>query len=135
MQLLIGFYKVHESAHYYDPHQGTGMPLIRADESRSGAVLIERHGRFFVYEPWIGVVGSGETVEAAYRAFIGAKRGLMEEVERAGLTIEAAPLTAPAAQTPTRRGIAVELGVFLAKTCIVLLIVGWIAALGVRHLV
>jgi hypothetical protein len=89
------------------------------------AILLERDGRFFLYEPGLGVISSAESVEGAYEKFADARRAYVAEVERAGLT----------AEKPARRSSAVavgqsasrELTLFAGKVGIVLLV---IAAIG-----
>jgi hypothetical protein len=109
--------------------------MLEAKEvSPSTTVLIERGGSYFVYEPTLGIIASGDTVEGAYRKFVGARRDLMEEVERAGLTVSrnqsSTPL--PAAEGVPGRSLLGELGLFAAKLCIVLVLVGAIGGAAVR---
>jgi len=106
-------------------------PLL--DEASSTVVLLERDGRFFVYETNLGIIGADHTVEGAYRKFGAAKAALIEEAERAGLRI--GPLVTPAgAPTQIRpagggqRSVLHELAMFLAKTAIFILLVGAIGA-------
>lgn len=105
----------------------------RHDVAPSTAVLLERGGSFFVYEPNLGIIVSDETVEGAYRRFAGAKRALAEEAERAGLMMRrsVAPARLPARPRPIaagRRGVAAELTMFLAKIGIFFVVVGGIGA-------
>jgi len=98
------------------------MPETRAADRQASAVLIERDGSFFAYEPALGLIASGETAQAAYREFEAARRKLMADVERAGLTIDR-----DAGRKP---GMTAELGIFVAKTCIVLVLIVAIGAIG-----
>lgn len=120
------------------------MAGARQEGGASTAVLLERDGSFFVYEPNLGVIASDGTVEGAYRRFTGAKRALAEEAERAGLTLKrsfvpprppARPVQMPpgqAAASPLvtsqivagQRSVVAELSLFVAKLGIFFLIVG-----------
>jgi len=117
MQLPVGSYKVRPS-----PFGGQKMPEMRAADRQTSAVLIEREGSFFVYEPSLGLIGSGETAEVAYQKFQAARRNLMADVERAGLTMEREGSSKP--------GLAAELGIFIAKACIVMVLIVAIGAIG-----
>jgi hypothetical protein len=103
------------------------MPDLEA--SSSSAVLVERNGQFFLYEPRLGVIASDQSIDRAYEKFVGAKRDLMAELARAGLTLGqgAAASTAwsgtPAPVVLAGRPMADELRQFLAKTVIVLVII------------
>jgi len=106
----------------------------RQEVAPSTVVVLERGGNFFAYEPGLGIVVSDETVEGAYRRFANAKRALMEDAERAGLAIRrlvASPGSNPRAGSAVgQRSVAAELTMFLAKTCIVFLVLGGFVALG-----
>jgi hypothetical protein len=112
------------------------------DQSKADVVLIEKHGRFFFFQPDIGVIASDATVEGAYDKFLGTRRAYLSEVTQAGLTTggrhgaaapsRGAPKISAAAAHGGRR-IATELAVFVAKLCIVLVVIGGLGAmLGVR---
>ncbi len=110
--------------------------MLQAKEvSSSSAVIIEREGSYFVYEPSLGIVASGTTAEGAYRKFLDARRDLMIEVDRAGLAIggHAAP-SGPAviAKGVPARSFLGELGLFSAKLFIVLALVGIAGSAAVR---
>src|SRR4051812_47738858 len=108
------------------------------DASPNSAVLVERNGRFFIYEPRLGVIASDESVEKAYGKFIDARRGHAEEIARAGLTAGSPGLSPPAMSALAGRSTASELRLFVAKTCIVLLIVAalvGVAVMGVQQAV
>lgn len=109
------------------------MQQSRLDHAPSTAMVLERGGRFYVYQPGLALVASGESVELAYRKFSDAKRAFVIDAERAGLTASSTavrPHTAGTAQLAAGRGIGSELGLFLAKTTIVLFIVAGIGVAG-----
>jgi hypothetical protein len=101
------------------------------------AVLLEQGGSFFVYEPSLGIIASDATVEGAYRRFSEAKRTLTVDAERAGLVMRRrlAPVRLPPRPRQIihgQRGAVAELAMFLAKTVILLLVLGAIGgALGI----
>jgi hypothetical protein len=107
----------------------------RENVRASATVLLEKDGRFVVYQPGLALIASGDSAEAAYRKFSDARRTFFEEIQRAGFPaslVTAQPNAAVrnAAVKKVRvvpRGFIAELGLFLAKTCIVLLV---IAGLG-----
>ncbi|UYN97341.1 MAG: hypothetical protein KIT25_10565 [Enhydrobacter sp.] len=99
--------------------------MLQARHAPSATVLLERDGEYFVYEPGLALVASGDTVESAYRSFSEGKKALFENARRAGLTTGEASV-ASAAGFVAGRGFFGELGLFLTKTCIVLLIIGGI---------
>lgn len=108
----------------------------RQEVAPSTAVLLERGGSFFVYEPNLGIIASDETVEGAYRRFAGAKRALAEDAERAGLMLRRSVASArlpaqPRPSAPGRRGVVAELTMFVAKIGIFFVVVG---AIGVAVL-
>jgi hypothetical protein len=91
----------------------------RQEVAPSTAVLLERGGSFFVYEPNLGIIASDETVEGAYRRFTGAKNALTEDAERAGLmlrrSVASAQLPAQSrASVAGRQGVVAELAMFAA---------------------
>ena len=90
------------------------------DTSPSGAVLVEKNGRFFVYEPSLGVIASDESVDRAYEKFVGAKREFVVEIARAGLAVVAPAPAASTAPVLASRPLVDEVRLFLVKTCIVL---------------
>ena len=110
----------------------------RQEVAPSTAVVLERGGSFFVYEPSLGIVVSDETVEGAYRRFASAKRALMDEAERAGLTMRRFVASAEPRLQPQpavgQRGVTAELTMFFVKTCIVFLVIGGLIALGASFL-
>jgi hypothetical protein len=108
------------------------MAEARQGSGEATAVLLERGGSFFVYEPNLGIIASDGTVEGAYRRFTGARLALAEEAERAGLTLRRSfvparlPLRPAQAVPGGHRSVVAELSLFVAKLGIFLLIVGGI---------
>lgn len=99
------------------------MSAPTSNAAPATAVLVEKGGRFFIYEPTLGVIGTDDTVEKAYDNFRNARRAYLDNVAQAGLTF-ASPVAAPSGQAITPRRFVGELGLFLAKTCIVFVLVG-----------
>jgi hypothetical protein len=94
-------------------------------------VLLEKGGRFFFYEPGSALLVSDGSITTAYEKFLAARRDYFEEVERAGLTIgwpSLAGRNSGQAQVHAGRTFGGELGLFVSKFCIVLLIVVGIGA-------
>ena len=105
------------------------MSEMRSEQLPGAAVLLARDGKFFVYEPGLAVVASGDSVEAAYRNFDSVRQDYLSQLQRAGV---AAGRPAARAQLNMRR----ELTVFFAKLCIVLLMlvmVGTLAVMGISR--
>ena len=106
------------------------MDESQPDQTLSTVVLLERNGRYFVYEPGLALIASDNTIKAAYGKFAAARHGYIEDVGQAGLTLKARPPLVVAARK-TRpmagRSFGGELGLFAAKICVVLL---FVAALG-----
>ncbi len=97
------------------------MPENRSAEELSSAVLVEKEGKFFVYQPGLGIVVAGDDVGSAYQQFVEARDEYLKRVERAGLSLD---LEVPQQQSrdwSVRRDVRSELGMFVAKTCIVFL--------------
>jgi hypothetical protein len=114
------------------------MPGTRQEVTPSTAVILERGGSFFVYEPEIGIVASDVTAEGAYRKFAQAKHALMEDAGRAGLMAKQYVRSPQAQQKPRhsvgQRSVAAELTMFLAKVCIFFLVVGVIGGLAASNI-
>jgi hypothetical protein len=108
------------------------MPDTVLEVPPNSATLVEKDGRFFIFEPGLGVIASDEKVERAYEKFVGARRDYVEEIARAGLT-EASAVGPSEARTAVLAGrpMGSELRLFLAKTGIVLLIVAVVVAVVV----
>src|SRR3954469_177814 len=112
------------------------------DQSEADVVLIEKNGRFFFFQPDIGVIASDEKVEGAYGRFLAARRTFLSEVAHAGLTTRGGGMVAAASgagrgivpvAAPGDRGIAAELALFVVKLAILLPVIGGIGAvLGAR---
>lgn len=90
----------------------------------TSVVLIEKGGNFFVYEPGLGVVASGSTVSDAYGKFVAARRVYVDCIEQAGLAVSPASPPQQGGELSLRRDVRGELGMFLAKTLIVMLVIG-----------
>jgi hypothetical protein len=105
------------------PEEQSGYPLATA-------VLVEKGGRFYFYQPGIALIASGDSLANAYRKFVGQRRDFVEEIERFGFVGSRAPATRYSAGPVmgTNRGIASELGLFVAKCFIVLLLMGGLVA-------
>ena len=114
----------------------------RTNDLEADVVLIEKNGRFFFFQPDIGVIASDEKVEGAYGKFLEARRAFLSEVAHAGLTAggQAAVAATPRAGSQIvavaargGRGIGAELALFAVKLAIVLAVIGGIGAiLGTR---
>ena len=105
------------------------MAGARQEVGESTAVLLERGGSFFVYEPNLGIIASDGTVEGAYRRFTGAKLALVEDAERAGLALRRSTVPDRLPARPRKvavgqRGVVAELSLFVAKIGILFLVVG-----------
>lgn len=113
------------------------MPDKDPNRSQAAAVLLERDGRFYCYQPGLSLIASGDTVDSAYKKFADVRDTFFAEVYHAGLTeqVVLAARTAAVTGPPARpvRGAAVsvvgrsvvgELTMFLVKTLMVLLILG-----------
>jgi hypothetical protein len=97
------------------------------DHSLDSTVLIERDGRFYFYQPGLGVIGSADSISAAYERFLGLRRSYLEEVQRAGLTaIPANPSHAQVSAVVSRPNFLKELQLFVAKSAIALVILSLI---------
>ena len=107
------------------------MQAAQSNHSLATAVLVEKQGRFYVYQPGIALIASDDSVAGAYRKFDGVRRAFIEEVERFGLV--GRPLAEPArdarpAGPSAGRSVAAELGIFVVKCCIVVLLVAGLPA-------
>ena len=108
------------------------MLAIQTIRSSREVVVLERDGRFYVYQPDLAILASDENIERAYNKFSDARNIFLAEVERTGLNLGQVPAdvshSAKTRNAVGPRGIAVELGVFAVKVCLVLILIG---ALGV----
>jgi hypothetical protein len=96
-----------------------------SDQLPLKAVLFEKDGRFYFFDPGFGVIASDITVEQAYGKFTELRAAHTCEIRRAGL----GPLSSPsrAADIAPHQGVRQELGLFAAKFILALVIV---AAVG-----
>lgn len=106
------------------------MSAIRPEQSSSTAVLVEKDGTFFFYQPELGVIASGDSVEGAYEKFVGARSACLRDLNHAGLTISRPVAADPVAIQPTKREIGWELGLFAVKICLVFVLIGAIGAVA-----
>lgn len=94
------------------------------------ALLQERNGKFFIYQPEFGIIAVGESITAAHEKYLSLKRDFLTEIEHAGLQdLLPSPVTLTGGHSPagSRRGtLSAELRLFIAKTSIVLAIMGLI---------
>lgn len=107
------------------------MLEARPEHSPSATVLIEKSGRFFCYEPGLALIASDNSAGGAYDKFVAARRDFFEQIGQSGLEstrLGAQAKTAAPTSQPVGRGIMADLGLFLGKTCIVLLVVAGIGA-------
>lgn len=112
--------------------------MTRVESSASEMVVIERDGRFFFFQPDLGVIVSDENLEKAHAKFVDVRQAFLKDVERAGVTLgrhRAASTSIPTSVVaPSRQVIAVELGLFTAKFCVILVFVVAIGAVVVGHI-
>jgi hypothetical protein len=98
-------------------------------------VLLERNGRYFVYEPGLALISSDGDIKVAYEKFAAARHSYFEDIGRAGLTFNASSLATPGtskAQSTVGRSFRGELALFAAKLCVVLVFIAVIgASLGI----
>lgn len=100
---------------------------------QSSAVLLENAGRYFFYQPEIGIIASDDTVEAAYATFTAARQKYYAEMAEAGLDVPVRPEVV--AQRRIFGSLGRELGLFFARIAVVIIVVatlGFGVALGVR---
>src|SRR5476651_212630 len=103
------------------------------EAQRSSAVLLEKEGRFFIYQPEIGIIASDDDIERAYKKFAGVRQEYYREMAGAGLEIPQDPEVV--ARRRILGSIGRELGGFLARIAIVIIVVLALSlgvALGVR---
>lgn len=104
------------------------------------AVLLEKKGKFYFYQPGLGLIASGSTISEAHQKFAAGRATLFEEAKNAELVIGhpvASMATLSSAQSTvaiTEKGVFRELGMFAAKFCLVLLVLGGIGGAGVAGL-
>lgn len=98
------------------------MPPSRGDLAAQ-VVLLEREGRFFIYQPALGLIASGDDVSGAYQKFEEVRRAYLQDVQRAGLEVPTAMTAAPVAGVAINRSIASEMGLFAAKFAVVMVVI------------
>jgi len=102
----------------------------RTNDSGHSVTLVEKNGRFFFFQPDVGVIASGESIEDAYQKFLGARHAFLREVEQAGLTVGDKHGAAGAqgiVLTSAVRNLSSELGLFVAKLCIAIVLIAAIS--------
>jgi hypothetical protein len=104
------------------------MATTSSDSSLVKVVLVEKDGRYFIYEPGLAVVASGQDVQEAYANFVSSRRGYIAEIERAGLPVGAGAVGS------SLRSFGSEIGLFAVKGCIVFLLVLGLATIALRPL-
>jgi hypothetical protein len=96
------------------------------------AVVREKGGRFFFYQPDLAVIASDTSLEGAYKRFLETKREYLAEIEQSGVSLVLPTAQAAVAgDMSVRHDIGSELKLFLMKTAIVLLLIVAIGGLGV----
>jgi len=105
------------------------MSQRTSERSEATTNLLERDGRFFFFQPDIGVIVSDEDIDKAYAKFVEARRAFLHEAERAGLTPGGSATfaqtgSATGVRTAAGRSLGVELGLFVAKLVIALVLIG-----------
>lgn len=95
---------------------------MRRNQPPLKAVLLERDGRYYFFDPGFSVIASGSTVEQAYEKFAEVRTIHAGEIERAGLN--PLGLAGRGGEVAARPGFGRELALFAAKFCIALVIIG-----------
>jgi hypothetical protein len=106
------------------------MSEKRLDPLAFTAVMVEREGKFFFFQPEIGVIASDTSLDGAYNKFVATRRLFLADIEQSGLTVaETANSTAVSvAMQGNHRGIAAEMGVFAVKLATVVVVIGALGA-------
>lgn len=114
------------------------MSQRSSDQSEPAVNLLERNGRFFFYQPDIGVIASDDGIDRAYEKFLSARRAFWSELDAAGLrtadrgTAGGGPTSTSArngVSVPMSRGLTTELGMFVAKLLIAIALFGGIGGM------
>lgn len=106
------------------------MSQRTSEQSEVTASLLERDGRFFFFQPNTGIIVSDEDIDKAYGKFVEVRQAFRHEAARAGLTPEAeafaqsGSIAMPRTPAAAGRGLGSELGVFVAKLVIALVLIG-----------
>ena len=106
------------------------------ERSKASVTLLENNGRIFFFQPDIGVIASDESLEKAYAKFIGARQAYWSEVDGSGLRIgggSIVPAQEITVSTTGARSAWVELGLFVAKFCIVLVVIAGVGGVLVTR--
>lgn len=95
------------------------------DQTPVGIVLLERDGEYFFHEPGTTLIGSGDSVEHAYMRFMANRQDYVAASQRAGLSsgLEGGARTPPSLGNTYGRSRWSELGMFVAKAVIVLVVI------------
>ncbi|WP_395624343.1 hypothetical protein [Sphingomonas daechungensis] len=80
--------------------------------------MIEKDGRFFLFEPGLALIGSGANIDEAYAQYVDLRRRYVSDIEMSGL----APVVFARPSKGLLKGVLVELSTFLAKTILVVLV-------------
>ncbi len=92
-----------------------------SEMQREAAVVVEREGKFFIYQPSLGVIASDERIDYAYRKFDEARRAFFQNMNLAGLHVPEPPDVIE--RRTSLNAIAKEAGVLLARMAVVLAVV------------
>jgi hypothetical protein len=100
------------------------MSERQLDRVQSATVMIEKAGRFFFYQPSLGVIASDAGIDSAYRRFLDARQHYLDEVTASGVALASPiPEGGRSGNILARHDLTHELMLFLMKTGIVLLLV------------
>ena len=103
------------------------MSEAAGEHPPASAVLVERDGRFYFYEPGLGVIGSAASISEAYEKFLELRRCYLDEVRGAGLTtLPPHPSQSQVSAVVSRPHFLRELQLFVAKSAIVLVILAFV---------
>lgn len=108
----------------------------RTDDSARSVTLVEKNGRFFFFQPDVGVIASDVSIENAYQKFLGARHEFWRNVEQAGLTVGGNHRASDAQEivlASTGRSVPSELGLFVAKLGIAIVLIGAISGVVVTR--
>ncbi len=106
------------------------MPESESDRLGPQVTLVEKDGRFYLFDSKLAVIGSGDGIEEAYKQFIQRRDLYVSDVEKAGM---ASIIFAPPPKAMRMRVLA-ELSMFLAKTVLVILVLAGLGAWAIAPL-
>jgi hypothetical protein len=116
------------------------MSQRTSEQPEVAASLLERDGRFFFFQPDTGIIVSDEDIDKAYGKFVEVRRAFRHEAARAGLTptqaggfAQPGPAAAPGAPAVAGRSVGAELGMFVAKFAIALVLIGAICGVVISR--